>query len=67
MCLDSLFNPADETSLGGQFGEFLVVLQQLRGGLGDHDVVVPLERILGDRVVGRVGRKDCLGVITLPC
>jgi hypothetical protein len=36
-----------------------MMLQQLSSGLGDHDVVIPFEGVLGDRVVSRVGGKDC--------
>lgn len=36
-----------------------MMLQQLSSGLRDHDVVIPFEGVLGDRVVSRVGGKDC--------
>ena len=54
----SLLDPTHETSLSSQLGQFLVVLQQLRSRLGDHDVVITFESVLGDRVMSRVWGED---------
>lgn len=35
------------------------MLQQLRSGLGDHDMVVPLQGVFGDGEMSRVGGEDC--------
>lgn len=34
-----LFNPANKVLFGRKLAQFLVMLEQLRGGLGDHDMV----------------------------
>jgi hypothetical protein len=54
-----LLDPADESLLGGKFGELLVVLQELSSGFGDHDMVIALQGVLSDRVVSRIGSEDC--------
>jgi len=55
---DSLLDKANQTLFLGKLNELLVVLQLLRGWLGNQDVVTQVERFHGDGEVGRVRSED---------
>lgn len=53
-----LLNPAHETLVSSQLGQFLVVLQKLGSWLGDHDMMIALQSVLCNGKVGRVGSEN---------